>query len=75
MIPPADLVISLTVPVEVAVQRNKNRGKYEPEDYLRMRHARSADLDYEKTVVYKIDTDQPLDKTILEVKKAIWRAL
>lgn len=74
-IPPADLVISLTVPVEVAVRRNKNRGKEEPEEYLRNRHANSANLNYENTVIHMINTDQPLDNTILEVKKAIWKVL
>ena len=74
-IPPPDLVILLTVPVEVAILRNKNRGKVEPEDFVRLRHAQSSNLEFEKAHVYKINTDQPLDKTILEVKKAIWNAL
>jgi thymidylate kinase len=74
-IPRPDLVISLSVPVEVAVARNKTRGKEEPEDYLRMRHAQSSSLEFENTSVCKIDTSQPLDQTVLAVKKAIWNAL
>lgn len=74
-IPPPDLVISLSVPVEVAISRNKTRGKEEPEDYVRLRHAQSSSLEFEKTSVYKIDTNQPFDQTVLEVKKAIWNAL
>ena len=74
-IPPPDLVILLTVPVEVAIIRNRNRGKFEPEDFVRLRHAQSSSLEFEKSQVYKINTDQPLDKTILEVKRAIWNVL
>lgn len=74
-IPPPDLIISLTVPVEVAVLRNKTRGKYEPEDFVRLRHAQSTNLDFGNTQVYKINTDQPLNKVVLELKNWIWNAL
>ena len=74
-IPAPDLVVLLTVPVEVAILRNKNRGKEEPEDFVRLRHAQSSNLEFEKAHVYRINTDQDLGKTILDVKKAIWKAL
>lgn len=74
-IPQPDLVISLSVPVEVAVMRNATRSKYEPEDYLRLRHAQSANLDFGKAPVFAIDTDQPLEQVVLEIKRAIWNSL
>ena len=74
-IPPPDLVIYLSAPLEVALLRNATRGKKEPEDYVRRRHARSANLEFEKAPVHKINTNQPFDKTVLEVKRAIWNAL
>lgn len=74
-IPPPDLVIYLSAPLEVTVLRNATRGKKEPEDYVRRRHAQSSNLEFGKTPIYKINTDQPLDQTVLEVKKAIWNAL
>ena len=74
-IPPPDLVVLLTVPIEVAILRNRNRGKVEPEDFVRLRHGQSSSLEFEKSQVYKINTDQPLDKTILDVKRAIWNVL
>jgi thymidylate kinase len=74
-IPPPDLVVYLSAPLEVALVRNATRGKKEPEDYVRRRHARSSNLEFEKTPVYKINTNQPFDKTVLEVKKAIWKVL
>jgi thymidylate kinase len=73
--PPPDLTIYLNVPLEVAISRNGTRGKKEAEDYVRRRHARSANLAFGKVPVCTIDTDQPLDQTILKVKKAVWNAL
>jgi thymidylate kinase len=74
-IPSPDMVVSLYVPVEVALTRNKHRGKEEPEDYVRYRHSLTSNLEYGNASVFKINTDQPLDATILEVKKNIWRNL
>jgi thymidylate kinase len=74
-IPPPDVVIYLNAPLEVALVRNATRGKKEPEDYVRRRHARGSNLEFEKTPVHKISTNQPFEKTVLEVKKAIWNML
>jgi thymidylate kinase len=74
-IPPPDLVIYLSAPLEVTVQRNATRGKKEPEEYVRWRHARTSNLEFGRIPVYRINTDQPFEKTVLEVKKAIWGAL
>lgn len=74
-VPPPDLVIYLSAPLEVTVSRNAARCKKEPEDYVRWRHARSSNLEFEKTSVHRINTNQPLDQTVLEVKKAIWNTL
>lgn len=74
-IPAPDLVIYLSAPLEVTISRNATRGKKEPENYVRRRHARTSNLDFGKTPIHKIGTDQPLDHTVLEVKKAIWNAL
>jgi thymidylate kinase len=74
-IPPPDLVVSLNVPIDVALLRNKTRGKEEPEDYVRLRHAQSSHLDFGNTPVCEIFTNQPLEETVLEIKNAIWDAL
>ena len=74
-IPSPDLIIYLNAPLEVTLARNATRGKKEPEDYVRRRHARSSNLEFGKTPVCKINTDQPFDQTVLEIKKAIWSAL
>jgi thymidylate kinase len=74
-IPSPDVVISLCVPIEVALLRNKSRGKEEPEDYVRLRHAQSSNLDFGPVQLYRINTDRPLAETVLEVKNTIWNAL
>jgi len=74
-IPHPDLVIYLTAPLEVTLSRNAARRKKEPEDYVRLRHSRSSNLEFGKTPVYKVNTNQPFDETVLEVKKAIWSIL
>lgn len=74
-IPPPDLVIYLSAPLDVTLTRNANRSKKEPEDYVRQRHSRSTRLQFEKTRVVAINTDQPFDKTLMEVKQAVWSLL
>jgi thymidylate kinase len=74
-IPPADLIIYLNVPLEVALSRNRSRSKYEPEDYVRRRHAQSSNLAFGQTPVYNVNTDQPVAETLMEVEKSIWTAL
>ena len=61
--------------MEVTTLRNKNRGKEEPQDFVRLQYAQSSNLEIEKAHVYVISTNQDLGKTILDVKKAIWKAL
>jgi len=74
-IPTPDLVIYLTAPLEVTLSRNAARDKTEPEDYVRLRHARSSELRFEGVPVHRIDTDRPLGPVVREVKEVIWDAL
>lgn len=71
-IPAPDMVINLYVPVEVALLRNKTRGKEEPEDYVRYRHSLASNLEYGNALIHKVNTDQALETTVLEIKKIIW---
>jgi thymidylate kinase len=73
--PPPDLVIHLSAPLEVTVLRNATRDKKEPEDYVLRRHTQSSNLDFGRTPVYRISTDQPLAETVREVKEVIWSYL
>lgn len=74
-IPSPDLVIYLAAPLEVTLERNRTRAKTELEDYVRWRHARSSDLQFDRVRVHRVDTDRPLDESAREVKRIIWDAL
>lgn len=74
-IPEPDLVIYLTAPLDVTLARNAARGKKEPEDYVRRRHARASNLDFGKAVVHRVNTDQPFEATLQEIKQVVWNAL
>lgn len=74
-IPPPDLVIYLSAPLEVTILRNATRGKKEPEDFVRRRHSQSSNLDFGPTPVHRINTDQPFAETEREVKEIVWNYL
>ena len=77
-IPAPDIVLQLSVSIEIAKQRNKDRIKKDKEsdEYLESRHQQKKGWKiHSETRIHSIDTDQSLDKTILLVKKTIWEAL
>lgn len=74
-IPSPDLVIQLTAPLQVTLERNRTRTKSEPEEYVLSRHARSSRLRFEHVLVQKVDTNRPLDETTREIRRVIWDVL
>jgi thymidylate kinase len=74
-IPPPDIVFHLSAPLEVTLARNAVREKREPEGYVRLRHAMSADLHFEGSVVHRVDTDKEFESVVVEIKDAIRGAL
>jgi thymidylate kinase len=74
-IPRPDLVIYLSAPLDTTLARNLARDKTEEDTYVRKRHARAADFEFDHTTVHRINTDRPLDDTTREVKLAVWRML
>lgn len=77
-IPPPDLVIRLRVPLEVAIKRNRDRVKNDKESdaYVESRHrlAQAWSRTGTRNVV-DVDTYQPIEDTIQQVKRAVWGAL
>ena len=75
--PIPDILFYLTVPVEVAVIRNRDRIKEgkESEEFIRVRHTQNRDLTYIAKYNYKIDTDQDYKDEIRDIKSKIWRIL
>jgi thymidylate kinase len=74
-IPPPDLVIQLTAPLHVTLERNRTRTKSEPDEYVLSRHARSTRLEFERARVAEVDTDRPLEDATREIRRVIWDAL
>jgi thymidylate kinase len=73
--PLPDLVIYLTAPLEVTLDRNRVRAKTELEDYVRFRHARSSNLRFDRVRVQTVDTNRPLNESTREIRRIIWEAL
>ena len=74
-IPPPDLVIQLTAPLEVTLERNRSRAKSEPDEYVLSRHARSSAAVFTRARLATVDTDRPLEAVQREVRRLIWEAL
>jgi len=74
-IPPPDVVIYLTAPLDVALERNRSRGKVEPESYVLSRYERSSNLQFDRTTVHRVGTDRPLDEVVSEIRRVIWAEL
>ena len=75
---PADLILDLRVPVELAVRRNLERVKGGPkqtEEYVRFRHAMRARREFRRSPVVTLDTYRPLDETLAAARAAVWNAL
>ncbi len=77
IMPIPDVLIYLTVDVEIAVKRNDLRIKEGKEDevFLRARHEENKNLDYLAKTLYKVDTDNNYEEVIRDIKTKIWNLL
>jgi thymidylate kinase len=75
--PLPDIVLYLTVPIEVAVKRNEERIKKgkESAEFIRIRHQQNQNLTYKAKYLYKIDTNKEYYIIINQIKKKIWELL
>lgn len=75
-ISPPDIVLRLRVSLEIAKMRNAAREVVDDEVYLKNRHEQAKEWFMPGTrSIIDIDTDHPLDETLLTVKQAIWSSL
>ena len=77
-IPPADLVLHLQVPIDLACRRNLTRDKAgvrKPTDVIRRRYAQTTELDFPGVPVHRVSTDADLESTLRAVKEIVWNAL
>lgn len=76
-IPAPDLVIRLTVPVEVAIERNRERIKRgkESDAYVLHRHTSGVVPAYPSAITIELDVNQEREQTIAEARRIMWDAL
>lgn len=77
-IPPPNIVFRLRVSTAAAVKRNRGRIKADKESaaYVESRHRSSQDWKRTGTqCIHDIDTEQPLEKTVLTIKTKLWESL
>lgn len=77
-IAPPDLLIELSVPVEVAVERNRERqaeGKQEPEAYLRLRHASPILPTFANARRVVLETGRDRPATLQAARQIVWEIL
>lgn len=77
-IPPPDMVIKLSVSIETAKQRNRDRIKdnKESDAYVESRHRQVRNWQRPGTkYIHDVSTENSLPETIREVKRVIWESL
>jgi hypothetical protein len=75
-VPPPDIVLRLSVSLEIAKMRNAARETVDDEVYLENRHRQAKEwFAFGTRLIKDIDTDPPLADTLLAVKQAIWCSL
>ena len=76
-IPLPDAVIRLTVPVDVAIERNQARQKKgkETDAYVLRRHTSGVVPVFSSTKTIEVDSNQPRSQTIKAVRQIVWDLL
>ncbi len=76
-IPKPNIIFYLTVPVDIAIERNEKRIKEgkESREFIKIRHKLNQNLTYSADYIYTIDTNQPYKNEIRDIKSKIWRIL
>jgi thymidylate kinase len=77
-IPPPDIALRLSVSIETAKQRNRERLKSDKhsEDYLETLYQQNHEWNRDGTKsIYDVSTENSIAETILRVKRAIWESL
>ncbi|HEY4689452.1 MAG TPA: hypothetical protein VIK33_09080 [Anaerolineae bacterium] len=76
-IPPPDVVIRVTVPVDVAIERNRERQKNGKENdaYVLRRHMTSLVPEFLTARTFDLDSNQPIAQTVSSVRQIVWDVL
>ncbi len=71
-IPPPDILVQLHSPVEVALERNRQRAGSEPAGYLLHRHSSAVPPTFANARVVSLSTNQSKEETILKLRRLLW---
>jgi thymidylate kinase len=74
-IPAPDIVFYLTVPLEVAIERNRQRQKKEDEDYVIRRHKSRVIPSYPRSKMIEIESNKSQSQTFNYVRRLLWKML
>lgn len=74
-IPPPDLVFHLWAPLEVTLQRNRDREKTEPEELVTLRHRQMGTIRFDGCPVHRVDTTRDLGQSVRDVRTAVTTVL
>jgi thymidylate kinase len=74
-IPPPDIVVRLSVPVDVAMERNQNREKHEDEDYVFRRHTTVDVPSFPKAKTIELNSNRSLPETLRTIRHLLWEIL
>jgi thymidylate kinase len=74
-VPPPDIIIRVTAPTEVAVERNRHRhepGKDKSDSYLLFNHKHVVLPSFPSARTVELSTNRPKDETIQTVRRILW---
>jgi PST family polysaccharide transporter len=76
-VPGPDIVVRLTTPVHLAVNRNRDRDKpdKESEEYVRRRHTAFRPPVFTKARTIELDTNGPRTETVQRLRQRLWELL
>lgn len=74
-IPAPDVVFHLWAPLDVTLERNRQREKTEPEELVRLRHQQAGTLRFDGCPVHRLDTTRPARTSLDEVEDVVSRVL
>ena len=75
LIPDPDIEVRVVAAFELTLARNAARSAPEPEEVMRRRYELTRLLIFPGAHTISIDTAQPLDQTLIKLKKALWEAI
>jgi thymidylate kinase len=70
-----DIVFRLGLSTGTAIERNAARDKKESDAYVRQRHARWILPQFPASRVLDLDSERPLNETLMCAKQAVWECL